>query len=79
MVSRVCFSENLQGVNLLFQYEKLKYNRVSQACRKHYFLISSNPGIRKILTKHLTRLPANSSQSKSLSKFLHCRFSRIPY
>ena len=49
---RVCFSENLHRVNLLFHYEKLKYDQVSQACRKHYILISSNPGIKKILTKH---------------------------
>ena len=67
MVSRVCFSETLQSVNLLFQYDNLKSNQVFQACRKHYILISSNLGIKKILTGHYTWLSGNSSQSKTLS------------
>ena len=49
MISRVCFSENLLGINLLFRYQKLKYNQVYQAFRKHYLLISSNLRIKKIL------------------------------
>ena len=52
IVSRVCFFENLQGVNLLFWDEKMKCNHVFQARRKHYFLSSSNSGIKKFFAKY---------------------------
>lgn len=44
--------------------------QISQACTKHYVLISSNSGINKVLTKYLTWLSPDSWQSKIISKFI---------
>ena len=76
MFSRACFSKNLLAVNLLFQYEKLKYSQVSEACRKHYVLIFSNSGIKQILTKYYAWLPVRKCLSKTINK-VGINFSKL--